>query len=135
MTTMLFSACSSTVMTARPVVPPRDDGEPRDVDALVLGHRAQPLAGIVVANRGDQGNRRAGPCGRDRLVESLATRVLREVRTEHGLAGTRQSRRDGDEIEIGAADDDDVERHGSIGSAQLARARMPIGAISRNPAA
>ncbi len=72
-----------------------------------LGEEA--LTGLVVAHGADERRAGTGSSRRDGLVQPLAPGVLGVRRPEHRLAGARQDAGGGDQIEVGAPDDADVE--------------------------
>ncbi len=114
-----------------------DDADPGVVDPVVLQHVTQQRRRVIGAERSQEGGGGAGPGGGDRLVEALAPSVFGIRVTEDGLAGRGCAGGRGDQIEVGAADDADVEHRrrpcaGVDGADQPAeRARTPIGAIRR----
>ena len=72
-------------------------------------HVAQPRRRGVGAERSEERGGGAGPGGGDRLVEALAPGVFGIRVTEDGLARRGCAGCRGDQIEVGAADDADVE--------------------------
>ena len=86
-----------------------------DPGGLEVGDRQ--LAVGILADASDQPGMRAGSAGHDRLVGALAAEAQGEAIADHGLPGARDSRRVGDEIDVGAAYDRDhrcpLDRHGT----------------------
>ena len=112
--TIVFSPFSSTVMMATPVVPRRrvDAGE---IDAG-RGELAEgDFADVVIADRADEVNLRAGSSRRERLVGALAAGDQRIVGAAHRLARMRRARHPADEVDIDRAEDGD---HGEAVSAR-----------------
>lgn len=105
------------------------------VDAIIGDHSQQSAGRVIVSDCAAE----CGACSRprrgDSLIQTLATRVFGVARSEHRLTRTGEPIRRRDEIEVRAPDDADVEtpRHG-VDQPTL-RARTPIGAIRRYPAA
>ena len=89
-----------------------DSSDERRIGAGLDHGSEQPATGIVVADGGDERRAGAGAGGGDGLVQALAAGVLGVGGAEHRLAGPGEPRGRGDEVEVGAADDADVERLG-----------------------
>ena len=70
---------------------------------------AEQSPGVIVTHRPDHRDGRTGTGGGDRLVEPLAAGELGVVGTTHGLPGSGETIRPSNEIQVQAADHDDIE--------------------------
>jgi hypothetical protein len=86
-----------------------DDTEPGVVDAIEFEYLLQERPSCIGAQRTDEGGAGAGASGGDHLVEAFAAGVLGIRVTEDGLAGRGRASSRRDQIEVGAADNADVE--------------------------
>ena len=119
-TTIVFSPSPPTVISARPVGVAAIDG----VFVVSIPSSAATARSRAPASsspkRADEGDARTAAGGGNRLVEPLAARILVVAVAEQRLARSRDAGGADDEIEIRAADDDDVERAAAIWGRQLA---------------
>lgn len=83
--------------------------EQRSVNAFSLEHRPQAGAGIIIADAPHECRLGTHSCARNRLIETLAARMLGIARRDQCLTGTRKLLHRRNEIEVRASDDDDIE--------------------------
>ena len=107
-TAIWFSPAASTTISAIPVWTPGTSRQAEDIHAIGCHTRQCRSSKVVVADRTDHGDRRAGTGGRNGLVAALAAVLLHEAVASHGLPRRRQRRHDSDEVHVDGADHDDA---------------------------
>ena len=79
------------------------------IDFLVENNRAKPIAGGIVADGAVERRGHASTGGSNGLVEALASRKLGVGVAEQRLAGVWMAFDGDDEVEVGGAEDGDIE--------------------------
>ena len=133
-TTIEFSPLPSTTISARPVgdvlIVDR-----RGVDPVAGEHGMHPAPGVVVAEAAHEGDAGAAAGGRHRLVEALAAGVLGVAVAEHRLTGPGMRGVVATRSRLALPTTQTSQRAGMQRRQLAERARTPIGAIRRKPAA